>query len=60
MQTQGYPLAITCITLHQGEHILFCGAKNGIIIVNMLDIGLEQGPNFMIREDKSLELTGHM
>ncbi|XP_039688988.1 protein ROOT INITIATION DEFECTIVE 3 isoform X2 [Medicago truncatula] len=60
MQTQGYPLAITCITLHQGEHILFCGAKNGTIIVNMLDIGLEQGPNFMIREDKSLELTGHM
>lgn len=59
MQTQGYPLAITCIALHEGESLLFCGAENGTIFVNKLDIGLEEGFNPIIRGDQSLELKGH-
>lgn len=59
MQTQGYPLAITCITLHQRESLLFCGTENGTMIVNKVDIGLEEGPYSIIRGDQSLELKGH-
>ncbi|CAL5198134.1 unnamed protein product [Lathyrus oleraceus] len=59
VQTQGYPLAITCITLHQVESLLFCGAENGTIFVNKLDIGLEEGLNSIIRGNQSHELKGH-
>lgn len=58
MQTQVYPLAITCIALHQGEGLLFCGTVNGTVIVNKLDIGLEEGPS-VITVDQPLELKGH-
>lgn len=57
VQTQGYPLAITCITLHQVESLLFCGAENGTIFVNKLGIGLEEGLNSIIRGNQSLK--GH-
>ncbi|KAK7265571.1 hypothetical protein RJT34_33192 [Clitoria ternatea] len=58
MQIQAYPQAITSITLHQRERLLFCGTKNGTIIANKLDIGLEEC--FSIDTlDHPLELKGH-
>ncbi|KAJ1413276.1 WD40/YVTN repeat-like-containing domain superfamily [Sesbania bispinosa] len=58
LQTQAYPFAITSITLHQEERLLFCGTENGTIIINKLDIGLEEGPS-IITVGQPLELKGH-
>ncbi|KAK7330606.1 hypothetical protein VNO77_24804 [Canavalia gladiata] len=58
MQTQIYHLAITSIALHQGERLLFYGTKNGTIIVNKLDAGLEEGPS-VVTVGQTLELKGH-
>ncbi|XP_020217537.1 protein ROOT INITIATION DEFECTIVE 3 isoform X2 [Cajanus cajan] len=57
VQTQVYLFAITSITLHQRERLLFCGMENGTIIVNKLDIGLKEGPS-MGTVAQPLELKG--
>ncbi|RDX64740.1 Protein ROOT INITIATION DEFECTIVE 3, partial [Mucuna pruriens] len=58
MQTQVYPLAITSITLHQRERLLFCGTEKGTIIVNKLDVGQEEGPS-VVTVGQPFELKGH-
>ena len=59
VQTHVYPFAITSITLHQREMLLFCGTEKGTIIVNKLDVGQEEGFSIVNGGQQPLELKGH-
>ncbi|KAL5186401.1 Protein ROOT INITIATION DEFECTIVE 3 [Glycine soja] len=59
VQTHVYPFAITSITLHQREMLLFCGTEKGTIIVNKLDVGQEEGFSIVNESQQPLELKGH-
>lgn len=58
IQTQVYPQAVTAITFHPGEQLLFAGSIDGRIFVSPLKFLLLED-HFIVGEDQHSVLKGH-